>query len=81
MSEIRSAIFARIHKPEDFKVANDSPLYNEIVIHSDQGDLVLAIPQEYTLQMSMDLAKAEAGRIKQDLSQKVHVVAIFEQAS
>lgn len=76
MAEIQNAIYARIHKPQDFSVSNDSPLYNEVVIHAGQGDLVLAVPRDCTIEMAIDLIKAEAGR--RNINQ---VVTVFEKVS
>lgn len=79
MPEIKSAIFARINKATDYRIANDSPGYNEVVVKSEEGELVLAIPREITLAMSVDLAKAEIARsVKEENGKKLHVLTLFE---
>lgn len=71
MDEFNCRIQAHIHKAADYKMSNDNPHENSIVIKTDQGDVILTIERKVALMLAMDLVKAVATRMKQEVNKEI----------
>jgi hypothetical protein len=71
MAESNCRIHAHIHKPDDYQISIDNPQQNSIVIKTDQGDVILTIERKVALLMAMDLVKAVATRMKQEINKEI----------
>ena len=71
MDESNCRIHAHIHKPDDYKILNDKPHQNSIVIKTNQGDVILTMERKVSLVMAMDLVKAVATCMKQEINKEI----------
>jgi hypothetical protein len=70
MDESNSAIHARIRRPRDYQILNNTH-DTSIVIKTEQSDVILTINGNVALMIAMDLVKATAARMKQDIKKEI----------
>ena len=71
MDESNCRIHAHIGKPDDYQISIGNPQENSIVIKTDQGDVILTVERKVALLMAMDLVKAVATRMKQEINKEI----------
>jgi hypothetical protein len=71
MDESNCRIHAHIGKPDDYQISIGNPQENSIVIKTDQGDVILTVERKVALMMAMDLVKAVATRMKQEINKEI----------
>jgi cell fate (sporulation/competence/biofilm development) regulator YmcA (YheA/YmcA/DUF963 family) len=78
MDESNCVVHAHIRKPDDYQIVNDTPYANSFVIKTELGDVILTIDFKIALMMAMDLVKAVAARIKQDVNKEMTDISALE---
>ena len=71
MDESNCRIHAHIGKPDDYQISIGNPQENSIVIKTDQGDVILTVERKVALLMAMDLVKAVATCMKQEINKEI----------
>jgi hypothetical protein len=70
MDKSKCAVHARIRRPEDYKILNNTH-ENSIGIKTVQGNVILTIDGNVALMMAMDLVIAITARMKQDVNKEI----------